>query len=218
MPNIIQWGDVTGSVINGWTSDAVNCHNGYLLREVVGYAKITNALQTNIPIFIPSGAQTATEQVSRPDRRLILPAGAIVTRIGLRLPKVTNTDITQYGELAKKATLIGTTGEFVKVGADGVFTATAPSIASVANAYPLNGTASAQRIAGQADVALSGLVTIGAATPMSVLVSNAANAAAGTGIRASAGVGLAIVQICYLEIKPVTCYEEMGYQSIQKGN
>lgn len=218
MPNIVEWGDVTGPVINGWTNDAVNQHNGYLLREVIGYAKITNALQTNIPIFIPSGAQTATEQIARPDRRLILPTGAIVTRIGLRLPKATNSDITQYGELAKKATLIGTTGEFVKVGADGVFTAAAPAIAAATSSYPLNGTASAQRIAGQADVALSGLVTIGAATPMSLLVSNAANAAAGAGIRTSAGVGLAIVQICYLELQPVTCYEEMGYQSVQKGN
>lgn len=127
---------------------------------------------------------------------MILPAGAIITRIALRLPATETNKTTQYGNLPVGRTLVGTAGELVKVGATGVFTTIAPSVAAAPNA-----SATAQRPFGAADVVASGLVTLGAATTYSLLVSNAGSTAAGTGIATSAaGVeALAIVQICCMK-------------------
>jgi hypothetical protein len=214
---LINYSDVTGPILNAQTNDKVNLHTGYVLREIVGYAKLTPTLQTNIPILIPSNAQAAGELVTNPDRRLVLPIGAIVCRIALKLPRQDPNKTTQFGNLPIKSTLIGTTGELVKVGADNVFTTTDPSIAAVANAYAPNAEKTVQRPLGIADAIPTGLITVSAATNMSLLVSNAGSTAAGTGISTSAGVALAIVQICYYEIQPAITYEQMGYESYQKG-
>lgn len=214
---VINYSDVQGQVLNRYTADKVNLHNGYLLNEAVGYAKITTTLQTNIPIFVPSESQTSGESVIDSDRRLILPVGAIVTRIGLRLPKIDPNKTTQFGNLQSGQTLIGTTGDLVKVGADGVFTTTDPSIAAVSSAYAPNASATVQRGNGAAAVVASGLITVSTPTNMSLLVSNAGSTAAGAGISTSAGVVLAIVQVCWYEIQPAINYEQMGFFSAQKG-
>lgn len=214
---VINYSDVQGQVLNRYTADKVNLHNGYLLNEAVGYAKITTTLQTNIPIFVPSESQTSGESVINSDRRLILPVGAIVTRIGLRLPKIDPNKTTQFGNLQSGQTLIGTTGDLVKVGADGVFTTTDPSIAAVSSAYAPNASATVQRGNGAAAVVASGLITVSTPTNMSLLVSNAGSTAAGAGISTSAGVVLAIVQVCWYEIQPAINYEQMGFFSAQKG-
>jgi hypothetical protein len=214
----INYSDVTGPILNGRTADKVNLHTGYLLREAVGYAKIDTTLRTNISVYVPSSqAQTPGESINSPDQLLILPAGAVVARIGLRLPKIDPNTTTQYGNLRKGATLIGTTGELVKVGYGTTFTNTAPSIAAASSVYAPDATATVQRGLAGADVTLSGLVTTGAATPVNLLVSNAGSSAAGTGIATSAGVAFAIVQVCWYEIQPALRYEDLGYISSIKG-
>ncbi|MFA9202048.1 MAG: hypothetical protein ACEQSC_00655 [Candidatus Nanopelagicaceae bacterium] len=216
--SLINYSDVTGHILNGANRDTVNLHNGYYLREAVGYAKITSTLQTNIPIYLPSQAQAGGELVTNPDKLLILPTGSIVTRIALRLPATETSKTTQYGNLPVGRTLVGTTGELVKVGATGVFTTTAPSIAAASSVYTANASATVQRPVGTTDVTASGLITTGAATTYSLLVSNAGSTAAGSGIATSAaGVeALAIVQICWYEVQPAPSYELLGYQSAQK--
>jgi hypothetical protein len=216
--SLINYSDVTGAILDGKDKDTINLHNGYYLREAVGYAKITSTPQTSIPIYLPSQAQAGGELVTNPDRLLVLPAGAIINRIALRLPKLESDKAAQYGNLPAKSTLIGTTGELVKVGAAGVYTTTDPAIAAVAGAYVPNSSKAVNRgIATSADVAASGLVTLGAATQYNLLVSNAGSTAAGTGISTNAGDTFAIVQIAWYEIQPAPTYEMLGYQSKQKG-
>lgn len=216
---IINYSDVTGPILNNRTNDKVNLHNGYVLNEAVGYAKIDTTLRTSISVYVPSSqSQTPGESVNAPDRLLILPIGAIVTRIALRLPKIDPNKTTQYGNLRTGATLIGTTGELVKVGFGTTFTSTAPSIAAASSVYAPNASATVQRGNGAADVTLSNLITIsGSAAPVNLLVSNAGSSAAGTGIATSAGVALAIVQVCWFEPQAAPSYEDLGYISAIKG-
>jgi len=216
---IINYSDVTGPILNNRTNDKVNLHNGYILNEAVGYAKIDTTLRTSIPVYVPSSSsQTPGESINAPDRLLVLPIGSIVTRLALRLPKTDPNKTTQYGNLRTGATLIGTTGELVKVGYGTTFTNTAPSIAAASSAYAPNASATVQRGNGAADVTLSGLITIsGSAAPVNLLVSLSDSSAAGTGIRTSAGVALAIVQVCWLEPQAAPNYEDLGYISAIKG-
>lgn len=215
---IINYSDVTGPILNARTQDKVNLHSGYILNEAVGYAKIDTTLRTNISVFVPSSqAQTPGESINSPDRLLILPVGAIVSRIALRLPRIDPNATTQYGNLRKGATLIGTTSELVKVGYGTTFTNTAPAIAAASSVYTPNATATVQRGLAGVDVALSGLITTGAATPVNLLVSNAGSSAAGTGIATSSGVAFAIVQVCWFEPQSAPSYEDLGYISSIKG-
>jgi hypothetical protein len=177
-----------------------------------------STLRSNISVFIPSSqAQTPGESINSPDRLLILPVGAIVGRIGLRLPKADSNTTQQFGNLAKGQRLIGTTGELVKVGYGTAFTNTDPAIAAVANTYAPDATRTVQRPPGGADVALSGLTVIATPTSVNLLVSNAGSTAAGNGIATSGGVAFAIVQVCWYEIQPALRYEDMGFISSIKG-
>jgi hypothetical protein len=220
--SLINYSDVTGPKIDAANRDAVNLHNGYYLREAVGYAKITQTPQTNIPVYLSSQAQAGGELVTNPDKLLVLPAGAIILRHALRLPKLSPTTANQsnpiqYGDLRPGSTLIGTTGDLVKVAPANTFTSTDPKITCVDNTYAPDASATVQRGNGVADIPTSSLVTLGAATPISVVVSNAGSTAAGTGISTSLGDAFAIVQVCWLEIQPAPNYEILGFQSKQKG-
>lgn len=215
---LISYGEAVSGILNARTNDKINLHNGYYLNEAVGYAKIDTTLRSSISVFIPSSqAQTPGESINSPDRLLIIPAGSVIGRIGLRLPKIDPNTTQQFGNLPKGKTLVGTTGELVKVGYGSVFTNTDPSIAAVANAYAPDGSKSVQRPPGGADVALSGLTTIATPTPVNLLVSNAGSTAAGNGIATSGGVAFAIVQVCWYEIQPALRYEDMGFISSIKG-
>lgn len=220
--SLINYSDVTGNKLDAADRDTVNLHNGYYLREAVGYAKITQTPQTNIPVYLPSQAQSGQEQATNPDKLLVIPAGSIIIRHALRLPKLSppttkQSDPIQYGNLRPGATLIGVTGELVKVAPVNTFTSTDPKIACVSNTYTPDTSATVQRGNGAADIATSSLVTLGAATPISVVVSNSGSTAAGTGISTSIGDAFAIVQVCWLEIQPAPNYEILGFQSKQKG-
>lgn len=216
--SVISYSDATGPILNARTQDKLNMHNGYYLCEAVGYAKIDPTLRSNIQVMIPSSqAQTPGESINSPDRPLILPAGAIIGRIGLRLPQSDPNTTQQFGNLPKGRALVGTTGELVKVGFNSVFTNTDPAIACVANAYAPNASRVVQRPPGVADVPLSGLIATVAPTPVNLLVSNAGSTAAGNGIATSGGVAFAIVQVCWYEIQPAIRYEDMGFISSIKG-
>jgi hypothetical protein len=220
--SLINYSDVTGPKLSNADRDSLNLHNGYYLREAIGYAKITQTPQTNIPVYLPSQAQAGGELVTNPDKLLVLPAGAIILRHALRLPKLAEVSTKQsnpiqYGDLRPGSTLIGVTGELAKVAPNNTFTSTDPKITCVANTYSPNASATAQRLDGSPDVATSSLVTLGAATPISVVVSNAGSTAAGTGISTSLGDAFAIVQVCWLEVQPAPNYEILGFQSKQKG-
>lgn len=215
---LISYGEAVNGILNARTNDKINLHNGYYLNEAVGYAKIDTTLRSNISVFIPSSqAQTPGESILSPDRLLILPVGAIVTRIGLRLPRIDPNTTPQFGNLPKGRTLIGTTGELVKVGYGTVFTNTDPAIVATSNSYTPDATKTVQRPVGAADVALSGLTTIATPTPVNLLVSNAGSTAAGNGIATSGGVAFAIVQVCWYEIQPALRYEDLGFISSIKG-
>lgn len=210
---LINYGDVTGQTLK--TDDAIDLCNGYQLKKRIGYAKITQTLQNNIPIFLPSASQSAEESIVNPDKRLVLPVGAVINSIALRLPKLeTNLVTPQHGNLPIGSTLIGTTGELIKVAADGVFATTAPAIACAANLYTPNATAVVNRsLSAPADVAASSLSTVSVANNFSLVVSNAGNTAAGVGIRTSSGIALAIVRVCWYEPLLAPTYEEMGFLS-----
>jgi hypothetical protein len=211
---LLNYSDVTGPTLNGHSDDRINTHNGYQLVERIAYAKILPTLQNNIPLFLRSSGQTIDEINSNPDKRLVLPIGAVVNSIAVRLPKLeTNTNTPQYGNLPPGSTLVGTTGEIVKVAADGVFTTTQPAIACVANAYTQNAAAVANRnIAAPTDVPASSLITVTAsAINLSLVVSNAGNTAAGSGIRTSSGAAFAIVRVCWFEPMPAPTYEDLGF-------
>ncbi len=215
---IVNYSDVTGQTLRGHADEKINLHDGMRLVERVGYARITSTLQSNIPIFLPSSAQTALELTTNPDKRLTLPVGAVVNHLSLRLPQLEADPVTpQYGNLQKGATLIGTTGEFVKVAANNTFNTTAPSIVCVANAYTPNSSAVVNRsIATPGDVAASSLIQVAAPIDMSLVVSNAGNTAAGVGIRTSIGDALAIVRVCWYEPHTAPTYEDL-MQFIAKG-
>jgi hypothetical protein len=220
--SLINYSDVTGPKIDAASRLAVNLHNGYYLREAVGYAKITQTPQTNIPVYLPSQAQAGGELVTNPDKLLVLPAGAIILRHALRLPKLSPTTANQsnpiqYGDLRPGSTLIGVTSELVKVAPANTFTSTDPKITCVDNTYEPDSSATVQRGNGVTDVPTSSLVTIRTATPISVVVSNSGSTAAGAGISTSLGDAFAIVQVCWLEVQPAPNYEILGFQSKQKG-
>lgn len=216
---LVNYSDVLAPVLNGHTDDKINIHSGYNLVEKVGYARITSTLQNNIPVWLPSGAQSAQERITNQDKRLIVPSGAIINSIAIRLPaSETNTVTPQYGKLQPGATLIGTAGELAKVAADAIYTTTAPQIAAVSSAYPPNAASVVNRsIVAPADVALSTLVVAGSALSMSLVVSNAGSTAAGNGIRTSAGDAFAIVAVRWWEPATAPNYEDMGYLSSNRG-
>lgn len=216
---IINYSDVTGAILNGRTQDKVNLHNGYILNEAVGYAKIDTTLRSLISVFVPnSNAQTPGESINSPDRILVIPTNSIITRIALRLPRIDPNNTTQFGNLQRGRILNGTTGENVKVGFGNVFTGTSPAIASVANAYvPNSSNVSATRPIGAADVPAAGLISTIAPTIVNLQVSNAGNTAAGNGISTSGGIALAIVQVCWYELQSAPTYEDLGFQSSIKG-
>ncbi|NJL10941.1 MAG: hypothetical protein HC908_14300 [Calothrix sp. SM1_7_51] len=95
-----------------------------------------------------------------------------------------------YGiDLPRGCTMIGTTGENLKVSPTTVTTHTvvSPIITSANNAYSPNSQAVLSRASGVADAAAPSLLTtvIGAPFTLQVSCSNAGNTAAGNGIRLS---------------------------------
>lgn len=182
----LSYGNVVG-IPCAWTFDGVRDFDGYERKLVYGRAKITDALQTNLPLFIPSDRISQTEF---PDKPFTLEAGSIINYIGIRLPNypLVGEESGVYGLLPRNVTMIGTTGENLKVSptTGTTHTVTSPVIVAASNAYAPDGSAQLARAPGQADQASPSLITtLGADTTFQVTISNAGNAAAGNGIRLS---------------------------------
>ncbi len=154
--------------------------------HALGYALITTTLQTSVDIKVPSHKRDID------DTLLIVPSGAQIYYIGLRTPK--------------DVSLVGTTGEKLKVGT--THTDTAPVLTVASNAIAAN--SSAKAAATPYDAALA---TLGSATQYKLLCSNAGNTAAGTGVRVATGTQRVIVDVCYLLAADPSRIEQLGYPS-----
>lgn len=182
----LSYGNVIG-IPSAWTFDGVRDFDGYERKLVYGRAKITDALQSNLPLVIPSDRISQTEF---PDRPFVLESGSIINYIGIRLPNypLVGEESGVYGLLPRGATIIGTTGENLKVSptTGTTHTVTTPVITAANNSYPPDGSAQLARAPGQVDQASPSLIgTLAADTTFQVTISNAGNTAAGNGIRLS---------------------------------
>lgn len=154
-------------------------------------AKLTDALQTTIPLYVAAAKPVYLKDMY-PDVPLTVPVGAQIQRIDFRLPGAANVggDTNNGIYLPKNCTIIGTTGENLKVSpATGTTqTTTSPLITCSNNLYTANTGAILQRASGQVDQVSPSLLQTVTGTPLTlqITVSNAANTAAGTGIKLSA--------------------------------
>ena len=209
----INPGDLTSQPLYGWKDEVCHFPKGWDNGQLAGYAKLTSTLQSSIPIYVPSHQKPESVY---PDKLMTVPQGAIIYRMAFRLPRAYDATNNQevYGRLQQNATLIGTSGENLKIApTTGGHTTTAPVITCASSAYTPGTAVSADRFPGQADVTLSNLVTAGADLPLSILVSNAGNTAAGTGIRTSAGDAFIIAEVCYYIPSEVIHYQQLGFKS-----
>jgi hypothetical protein len=185
---------------------------GIVHQKVIAIAKLTDTLQTAIPLYIPSGKK---DQAKYPDSLLVIPSGAQVNYLGLRLPGYSTPAIPEpFGYLPSDCTIVGTTGEKVKVSptTTTTYTQLSPAITAASSAYAPDATAVAYRGVAVADAASpSILLTLGADTTLQVTVSNAGDTAVGTGIRLSKSGAIAYitVQVCYSYREPVPFFSEI---------
>ncbi len=161
---------------------------GRQLIEVIGVAKLTDTLQTAIPLQILS-TKPKTLENDFPSLPMTLPIGAQIERVDFRLPKPpAQGDSPIFGvDLPKGCTIIGTTGEKLKITPVSLpFTPTLPAITSVSSTYAVGATAVLSRAAGVADSALPNLLgTLAAPLTFQLTCTNSADSAAGTGVRLS---------------------------------
>lgn len=187
---VINLGDFTGHHMDCYEGDYLRAPDNRKRYQLWGWAKLTDTLQTSIPLLCYALTKKGGNAASYPPKPLVIPSGAQIDSVGLSLPAA-NTGATDsiYGaQLPKNCTIIGTTGENLKVSptTGTTHTVTAPVITSASNAYTAGTGAVVSRAAGVADaVSPSLLLTLGSATTYQITVSNAGNTAAGNGIRLS---------------------------------
>lgn len=210
----LSYGNVVG-IPDAWTYDGVRDFGGLERKLVYGRAKLTDTLQSSIPLVIPSDRK---DQVSFPDRPFTLLTGDIITYVGIRLPGYQIAGEQEfYGQLPKGVTMIGTTGENLKVSptTGTTHTVTTPVITAASNAYTPDSSAQIARVPNaMADQASPGLLTtLAADTTFQITVSNAGNTAAGNGIRLSATGKEAhiLVVMCVCSPMKMLRMEELNY-------
>lgn len=181
--NVIFSGDSYRGVNQGEISP-----NGRIYVELVARGELTDVLQSSIPLRIFSTRPNSL-QGQFPPQNLQVPVGGQITRVDFRLPRQPSQgDEPIFGvDLPRNCTLVGTTGENLKVSptTGSTHTTTAPVIAAANNSYTPNSQAVLSRPDGVADAA--GLLTTVSGSPLvlQATVSNAGNTAAGSGIRLS---------------------------------
>lgn len=191
----------TGNLFSPNPGDAYNVdnqfiygHNGRNIYRAVGIGILTEALQTSIPVLVyaPRNKELASQY---PNKNIVLPIGAQVLSTSLRLPSAKRQgDQKQWGaQLDPNTTIIGTSTDVLKVsfGANNTFAANkTASIAAAGGVYALG---ASNRIArgstNAADDATGILNTLTSVSTVNLVVDNAANSAAGTGIRLSTATG-----------------------------
>lgn len=181
----LQYGSVNGFP-DAWCDQGVRCFSGTDQKLIYGLAKLTDTLQTAIPIYIPSFKK---DQDTYTDKPLILPANCQVNFLGFRLPSYWILgEETPYGILPRGCTIVGTNGEKLKVSPTSGTTYTQPSPAIVAanGVYAVDTEASAWRGSGVADAASPSILrTLSTPIALQITCSNAGDAAVGTGARLS---------------------------------
>lgn len=170
---------------------AVTLPNGRLALSVVAIATITDTLQSTIPLLVQAPGKPLPLQGRFAPRPLVIPVGGQIDRVDFRLPQpLLPQEEYIYGvHLPKGSTIIGTTGENLKVSPTSgtTHTVTAPAIVSASSSYTPGASAVLSRGAGVADAGSPGLLTTVSGSPLTlgIAVSNSANNAAGNGIRLS---------------------------------
>lgn len=205
MPNRISPANMSQKPLYGWANQCCVLEPGLDSFQYVGWGQITTTPKSEIDIVLPSG------QKFRGDKPFVIPAQATIYRMSIRLPGNTAPTVQYtYGMLEKGATLVGTTGENLKVASTtAAHTSTAPVITADANSYNPN---DAAVLASNEWGALAApLGTTAAATPFKVYVSNAGNTAAGAGISVSKGSAFVLVEICFKMVQEAIDFERSGY-------
>lgn len=172
---------------------------GRAIYRAVGAATITDTLQTSIPVIVypPRNKELAS---TFPNRNIVIPSGAQILSTSLRLPstRIRGDQMRWGAQIPIGTTIIGTTGDVLKVnfGTQNQFAAAATaSIAAANNAYAIGASARLTRVPNAADNASGILNTLGAQQTVRVMVDNAANNAAGTGIRLSTAGQEAVIAV-----------------------
>lgn len=206
--SFVQSGDIFKPLslgnINGlpdsWVGNGIRDFDGAERKLIFAIAKLTDTLQSAIPLILPSWRK---DQTTFPDRPLVIYPNVVINYVALRLPEAGNPyeGASPWGLLDQNATIIGTTGENLKVSpATGgtTHTTTAPAIACSSNAYPADAFATVFRKSGVVDQASpSWIQTTGGAITPQITVSNAGNTAAGNGIRLSKAGAIAFIGVWF---------------------
>jgi hypothetical protein len=212
MANRILAGNVTHSPLDGWANECAVFEPGLDTYQYVGWGKLTTTPQTIIDLVLPS------RQKRKADKPLIVPNGATIYRISLRLPREIREDEQglgrKYGLLEYGAKIIGNSGDNFKVaktaGTFGNYTATNPTITCGANdTYAPN--ASDVQSATEWGALAAPLGLTAADTPFKFYCSNTGNTAAGTGISVSKGVAFVLAEICFKLPAEAIDFERAGY-------
>ena len=207
----INYGDAILNPLYSYDNQGVVDFRGNASQRVLGIAKLTDTLQTAIPIYIPSGKK---DQSKYPDKLLVIPSGAQVNYLGMRLPGYYYQTPEAYGYLPAGVTIVGTTGEKVKISPTSgtTYTQLAPAITAASSAYTPDATATAYRGIGVADAASPSILrTLGSDTTLQVTVSNAGDTAVGTGIKLSATGAIAhiVVEVYYSYAKTPAYFDDI---------
>ncbi|MBO3463129.1 hypothetical protein G7B40_001445 [Aetokthonos hydrillicola Thurmond2011] len=180
------------------STQIINAPNGGRFIWQYARAQLTSTLQNAIPLLVPY-VKPNTQLSQYPDIPLQLPVGAQIQRVDFRLPRTpTLGDASIYEiDLPKGCTIIGTTGENLKVSPTSgtTHTVVAPVITCASSSYTPNASAVLQRQSGQADQSSPSLIQTvsGSAMTLQITVSNAGNSAAGNGIALSLSGALAYI-------------------------
>lgn len=188
--------------------------NGKRRVSLVGVGILTDTLQTQIPVKIyPARNKELSSDYPLID--IVIPVGAQIVAASFRLPsaRIAGWQYEWGKQLPAGCTIIGTSTDVLKLAfaRNGFSTANTASLASASSAYTIGGTGFITRNRGVADNASGILNTVsGSPVTASLWIDNAANNAAGTGIRLSqAGATAAIaVKVAYEISEDAVTFEE----------
>lgn len=203
--NVISGGDYSQYLIQG-----VDLRDGRRGFKVAGVAKVTSSPQTvlDVRIYPPRNVNVREDYPPIP---IVLPLGAEILSASLRLPSYKVQDeFFQYGKhIPQGCNIVGTAGDVLKVSFTGANTitlfATAKTAAITCGAngryVPFDNNRIARRNA-TADDATGILNTLTAPQTINLVVANAANTAAGTGISLSVANESALIPVDVLFALP----------------
>lgn len=162
---------------------------GRKLYRQIGLAILTDTYQTSLPVIIraPRNKELAS---SYPDTNIVLPIGAQVVSASLRLPSAETQPYTRLwgAQLPTGVTIQGVSTDVLKIAfaVNGFAAAKTASIAAASSVYALGAASRISRGWATADDSSGILNTVASsAKTVRLYVDNAANDAAGTGIRLS---------------------------------